>query len=274
LIRLALANKKGGVAKTTSTANLAAEFSARGDRVLCVDMDPQQSLTLIAGYDPEEVALAKSTAAAMVPEDIAEAKPLRDLLVDAPWGGQLLLSPKDFAEVEQRLADPSTPGPNRRLGRALDAYKPLFDVVLIDSQPGDGRLWMNAICAADYLLLPVSLEYQTAGGLGKMLRAIEGVRQYEQPELEVLGAFKTMAARTRHAREIEEALHEALDGSVHIFDTTIPHAVAVKNAQAEHKAVRDFHRDGKPSLAYYRLANEIVDRIEERSKARQVAQAA
>lgn len=253
--RLGLANRKGGVAKTTSVLNLAAEASARGKRVLCVDCDPQATLTLLAGYQPEQVAKECSVLAALLPETFEDWSPQATAL-ETPWGGELWPSCPDLAGAETALGAEAA-GPNRRLARALSDLD--YDLVLIDCPPSVGRLAMNAMAASDGLLVPVLPNYASVGGLKRLLSTVTLLREYEQPSLEIVGVFFTMARRTVHERETREALAAQLPGL--IMATTIPMTVAVQDAQSAHEPLRAYDPDNAAASAYAQLADELELRL-------------
>jgi chromosome partitioning protein len=248
-------NRKGGVGKTTSVVNIAAELSARGNRVLCIDCDPQATLTLLAGAQPEQIPKASSVLAALLPEAFGE-DAARHLSRPAPWGGELWPACPDLAGAETALGTEAA-GPNRRLARALAGHD--YDYVLIDCPPSVGRLAMNAMAASQGLLVPVLPNYASVGGLKRLLSTVALLREYEQPELQVLGVFFTMARGTVHERETREALSAQLPELV--MRSEIPLAVSVQDAQAAHQALGDYDPAGRAGRAYTELCAELLERI-------------
>lgn len=267
-ITITLPNRKGGVAKTTSTLNLAAEFSARGLRVLAVNADPQSTLTLIAGESLDDLAPEETTLAALLPDRYST--DLTELAVAAPWGGDLWRASRDLAEAEVQLADAA--GPNSRLRRALESVAHSYDLMLVDSPPSVGKCAFNALVAADYLLIPVKADFVSTGGLAQFFSTLDLVRRYERPDLEILGIFATLMRHTLHCRETLQALASRTDGD--LLETTIPQAVEVQDAQAAHRAVRQFRPKGAATAAYQRLADEVLERLEARGGAAQFRKAA
>ena len=254
-VTLTLVNRKGGVAKTTSTLNIAAELHARGHRVLAVDLDSQGTLTTVAGYRSTQVDPALSALGALLPEhhEIDWSAVVRP----APWGGGLIPSHPDLAGAEQALS--KALGPHARLRRALDRLAGDRDVVLVDAPPSTGKLVFNAMVAADALLVPVKCDYASVAGLERLFATIELVREYEAPELSVLGVFATFVRPTRHARETLETLVELLGDA--LIPAVIPENVQLQDAQAGHMAARQLAPRSRGAEAYARLTDEIVRRV-------------
>jgi chromosome partitioning protein len=257
---ITLPNRKGGVAKTSSTLNLAAELARRGLRVLAVDADPQATMTLIAGESLEDLQPEQTTLLALLPDTYPDTD-LSTLAVSAPWGGDLWRASRDLSGAEVELADAA--GPHLRLRRAIERVSDRYDIVLVDSPPSVGKLTFNTLVAADFLLIPVKADFASTGGLAQFFATFDLIREYERPDLEVLGIFATLVRRTRHAREIIEALSEQVDGLM--LRTTIPDSVEVQDAQAAHCSVREYRPKGAAALAYEQLAGEVLERLSART---------
>jgi chromosome partitioning protein len=253
---ITLLNRKGGVAKTTSTLNIAAELTARGLRVLCVDSDPQATLTHLAGYRPKGLEQEQTTLAALLPEKFEFE--IAALAVEAPWGGEIWRSTRDLVGAEVALTG-DVAGPNIRLQRALRQVADRYDFALVDSPPSMGKLVMNAMVAADHLLVPVVADSTSSAGLEPLFDTVNLVREYEKPDLNVIGVFGTHARRTRHSRETIEALKLAVGDLM--MDAVIPLAVSVQDAQSVHEAVGQFRPNDAAALAYRELTDELLARI-------------
>lgn len=262
MITITVTNRKGGVAKTTTVANLAAEFSARGLRTLSVDLDPQATLTAIAGVDLETLALSEMVLAAIVPEKIPDGDGSMPAPRPAAYGGDILPARSELVEAENALGDPSVPGPTRRLGRALASYAADYDICLVDTPPSWGRLAVNALTGADYVVIPLTPDFASIKGLDVMLKSIKLVRDFEALPVEILGIFPAQARRTMHARETMNALYRKLGD--YWIDIQVPQAVAVQDAQASRTALRDFDRDGKATIAYRLIADALLSRLSQR----------
>jgi chromosome partitioning protein len=253
---IAVANRKGGVGKTSLVNNLAREIADTGEAVLCVDLDPQATLTLFAGANPSELQMGQTTLAALLPDEI---EVMDDLAVPTPWGGaDIWRASSDLASAENVLV--GAPGNHRRLKLALEQRAQGYSVVLLDCPPSLGHIVMNAFGAADKVLIPVACDYASLHGLDLMLRTLDKFKRFEErPDLEVLGVVGTMKKHTLHSDETIQALRDNL-GDL-FMRTIIPSSVAVQDAQVAHKALKDFRRDGKASRAYWSLTQEIFERL-------------
>jgi chromosome partitioning protein len=265
---ISLLNRKGGVAKTSSTLNLADAYHQRGYRVLCVDLDPQSTLTALAGYTPEQLEQRETVLALVLPERIDA--DWEAMAAPAPWGGHIWRASPDLSAAEAELGDAGKPGPHRRLHRQLRAVQDRYDIALVDSPPSVGHLVLNALGAADRVLVPVKADYTSARGLPLLLATVANVRDYEdRPDLDVLGVFITMARRTRHSQETRDGLAWLLGDR--LMEASIPLAVAVEDAAAQHQAVRAYDSDDKAATAYGQLADEVAARLGLAQPLREVA---
>lgn len=252
--KLTVGARKGGCGKTTSAVNLASQFGSEGMRVLLVDNDPQATATLFAGYKPEDVAQNASVIAAYLPESFDGEPPE---LLETPWPGvEMWGSNPDLAGVGNKINIENLPGGEVRLQRALDKVEG-FDLVIIDGPPSLDKLSVNAYCAADSVVVPVGCDMASVGGLPRLFSNINQIREYQKPDLEILGIFGNMRRNTRHSVETMIGLRRELDDLV--FKTEIPVAVSIQDAQAARLPFYEF--DGPASRAYRKLAKEIRKRL-------------
>lgn len=242
---IAIANQKGGVAKTTSTHALAAGLVERGRSVLAVDLDPQASLSFAMGVEEEpapsmhEVMLGK----AEVGEILYESN-----------GIDLAPSSIDLAGAEMNLL--TRTGREYVLDRALRLVES-YDYTLIDCPPSLGILTINALTAADEVLIPLQAETLSRRGLDQLLETVGDVRQFTNPELTVSGAVVTMFdSRTRHGQEQLALLREVPD--LRIFEPPIPKSVRVAEAPGRGLSVLG-HARSHPAASAYRALAEALD---------------
>lgn len=255
MITIAVANQKGGVGKTTSVINLAAELAVRGYRTLAVDLDPQATLSMSAGATG--LSPSETVASLLVPEVIpGDCRPLR-----APWGGDLLPAPGELAlsDSELLLLQSRRSDPNHRLHSALLRLEQSYDICLIDTPPQLGRLAANALCAANWALIPVSPDFFSVGGLALMLGTIDEVRQRENPSLAVLGIFATIVRRTMHANEWRLELERRFPEEW--LSVGIPQTVSAQDAPQSGQALRDFEPHSRAANAYRLLCDQILQRM-------------
>lgn len=245
---IAVANQKGGVAKTTTVHTLGAALAELDQRVLLVDLDPQASLTWSLGIDPDE--LERSLHDVMVGRAKA-----RDILVEA-GAVDLLPTSIDLAGAEVHLL--SRTGREYQLRRALEPIRDDYDVVLVDCPPSLGILTINGLTAADAVLVPVQCETLSRRGVGQLLETIEDVRAYTNPDLAVLGVVATMFdGRTRLANEVLASIPETW--ALEVIGDPIPKSVKVAEAPGRSRSVLEHASSSSPAAAYRALAAAVLE---------------
>jgi chromosome partitioning protein len=243
---IAFANQKGGVAKTTTTLNLAAAFVEEGHRVLCVDMDPQGNLTMSQGIDPD--ALERSMFDVLV-YDLAIREVIRRREVD------IACSSIDLAGAE--IAMSTKIGRERSLDKALRAIKEDYDFICIDTPPSLGLLTINALTAADKVIVPVQCEYLSMRGLIQLQNTLAMIQENLNPNVVIAGILPTMVdTRTLHAKEAIEILEENFGDRV--FGARIRKTVRFAEAPVKGMSVLKYEPNGVAADAYRQLAKEVL----------------
>jgi chromosome partitioning protein len=243
---IAFANQKGGVAKTTTTLNLAAAFAEAGYRVLCVDMDPQGNLSMSQGIDPET--LEKSMFDVLV-HDL----PIREVTYRCEI--DVAVASIDLAGAEMAMS--MKIGRERSLDKALNAVSGDYDFVCIDTPPSLGLLTINALTAADKVIVPVQCEYLSMRGLLQLQNTLTLIRENLNPTVEIMGILPTMVdTRTLHAQEALEILEENFGDRV--FGARIKKTVRFAEAPVKGMSVLKYDPTGQAADAYRRLAKEVL----------------
>jgi chromosome partitioning protein len=244
---LAVANQKGGVAKTTTVASLGAAFVDEGKQVLLVDLDPQGCLTFSLGTDPDKLAVSVHEVL------LGEVEPNAALL-STTEGMTLLPANIDLAGVEAMLL--MRAGREYALKRALAKLEGDFDVILVDCPPSLGVLTLNGLTAADEVIVPLQCETLAHRGVGQFLRTVADVQQITNPDLKLLGALPTLYdSRTTHTRDV--LLDVADRYGLPVLSPPIPRTVRFAEASASGSSVLA-GRKNKGAVAYRELAKELL----------------
>ena len=252
---IAFANQKGGVAKTTSTLNLAVALHERGLRVLIVDLDPQGNLTMSQGLNPDSI--ERSMFDVLV-HRLPIAEVIREQEVD------LAVSSIDLAGAELALS--SQIGRERALEKSLSHVKENYDYVLIDTPPSLGLLTINALVASDGVIVPVQCEYLSLRGLVQLENTLSMIRENLNPNVKIVGILPTMFdGRTLHSKEAIEILTENFGPLV--FNTRIRKTVRYAEAPVKGSSVLKYDPKGPAADAYRDLAKEVLNGAKARKHA-------
>jgi chromosome partitioning protein len=262
---IAITNQKGGVGKTTTSVNLAASLAATKRRVLLIDLDPQGNATMGSGVD-------KRTVQASVYDVLVEERDIPSAVVAAGEAGFALLPANDdLTGAEIGLLD--LPQREQRLKRALQAARHDYDYILIDCPPSLNMLTLNALVAAEAVLIPMQCEYYALEGLTALMRTVDKIRATLNPILHVAGVLRTMFdPRNNLANDVSAQLVAHFGDRV--FRTVIPRNVRVAEAPSHGLPVLLYDKNSRGAQAYLALAGEILRRDEQLQPTREEVAAA
>ena len=248
---IACANQKGGVGKTTTVVNLATYLALAGERVLVIDLDPQGNAT--SGFGVERGAAERS-----VYDGVIDEATLGELIVPTAVEGLLLVpSSISLAGAEVELAPLSQR--ERRLARLLEPIGEEYDYVFLDCPPSLGLLTVNALTAADSVLVPIQCEYYALEGLSQLIATINLIRDHLNPDLAIKGVVLTMYdARTNLSAEVATEVRRHLGTAV--FDTIVPRSVRLAEAPSYGQPIAMYEPESRGADAYRSLAAEMLKR--------------
>jgi chromosome partitioning protein len=246
---IAIANQKGGSGKTTTTRSLGAALAERERHVLMIDLDPQASLS--EGCHVQLHLLERS-----IYQVLLGTTRLADVILDV--GPSLHLAP---ANIHLAAAELQLVNTNRREDKLRNAIRPLreqYDYILVDCPPSFGLLTVNALSAADSVLIPMTCDYYTMLGVRLLLDTVHEIQEEVNPDLKVEGILPTrFDTRTLHARETLDRTREALGGGFRIFDTVVKESVRFKETPITGESILTYARASDGARAYRQLAEEI-----------------
>lgn len=261
---IALANQKGGVGKTTTTVNLGIGLARQGKKVLLIDADAQGNLTDALGWnEPDALPVSLATIMSKVIAD----EPIEsdEGILHHAEGVDLMPANIELSAMEVSLVN--TMSREVVLKNYLAEIKPKYDYVLIDCMPSLGMITVNALTAADSVIIPVQAHYLPAKGMAQLLQTIRRVQRNTNPNIKIDGVLMTMVdGRTNLSKDVSYMLRSNYGDKLRIFKTEIPLAVKAAETSAEGKSIYLHDKNGKAAMAYEALTKEVLRGGKQREK--------
>lgn len=261
---MAVVNQKGGTGKTTTCENLGVGLAMEGKKVLLVDTDPQASLTICLGHPvPDQLSptLSDMMGKILLEQPIAPGEGI----LHHPEGVDLMPANIELSGLEVSLVNAMSR--ETILRQYLDTVKQNYDFILLDCMPSLGMLTVNALAAADNVLIPVQAAYLPAKGLEQLLQTINKVRRQINPKLKIEGILLTMVDnRTNYSKEISSLIRENYGGKLKVYKTDIPRSVRAEEISAEGTSIFKHDPKGKVADAYRVLTKEVLHNAEKKRK--------
>ncbi len=254
---VAITNQKGGVGKTTTSVNLAASLAATHKRVLMIDLDPQGNATMGSGINKMQISNS-------VYDFLVEEQELTSVVQDTEYGYQVMPANGDLTAAEVKLLEEI--GREQKLQRLLAQCDDNFDYILIDCPPSLNMLTVNALTAANSVVIPIQCEYYALEGLAALLTTVEKIKQFVNPKLRVEGLLRTMFD-PRNSLSNEVSKHLLGRFPEWVFRTVIPRNVRLAEAPSHGMPVLHYDKRSRGAVAYLALAGELLRREEQRKAA-------
>lgn len=263
---IAIANQKGGVGKTCTTLNLGIGLALKGKEVLLIDLDPQANLTMSLGWtNPDEQATTISTLLHKTANEQA-IEPGEGILRH-PEGVDLIPASIQLSGYEASLLGEF--GRESVLRQYIDGVRPLYDYILSDCMPSLNILTINALMAADSVLIPTQPQFFSTAGLQMLFQTIHRVQRKLNPELRIEGVLVTMMdKRPLFSRDLVDRLRKNYGAYIKVFDTEIPTSIRMTESSSKGKSIFQYEPNGRLAVAYEKLTQEVLDNARPRDRER------
>lgn len=248
---IAIINQKGGVGKTTTAINLSAALGELGKKVLLIDLDPQGNTSSGLGIEKEQVEDC-------IYDVLLNEVPLQEAIVsEVTMGLDVVPATINLAGAEVELV--SEMARENRLKEAVNTMRGTYDYIFIDCPPSLGLLTVNALVAADKLLIPIQCEYYALEGVTKLLESMKRVKSLLNPSIDIFGVLMTMYdGHTNLSKQVVEEVRSYFGDKV--FDMVIPRTVKLSEAPSYQQPITQYEPNGKGSIAYMEVAKEVIER--------------
>ena len=253
---MAIASQKGGVSKTTTVLNLATALALMGEKVLAVDIDPQGSLSICAGVEnPDKLThTTYSLLLAALNED--KLPDPSDYIISC---GKIDVIPCNITLSGYEINQRHEIGAEKALQTVLEPLREMYSVILLDTGPSLGILTINAFAASKSVIIPVTPQLLSAVGLRLLIRTIERVQKHINPIISIEGVLTMCQLNTNLYKDMSEIMDKTYSQTIRIFDTVIPHSTRVGEANLNRKSVLLYDENSRPSKAYKKFAQELMN---------------